>query len=223
MKSLGIEKEIVWLNKRGLTNRAIAKELGCHHNTVGYWLNKSSLKSNGCCRVPLDRVDEHRIRCSKCKKIKEDSEFLYNRKGKKYEYQFTYCLECRRKQLNANLNSSVEKFLSNKVNRTRLRAKKLNVPFDLTKEFFIKLFEKQEGRCFYTGEKLVCIAGDGKHRNALSVDRIDCGRGYLIDNVVFCTNQVNTSKSDLPLSKIKVWMPRWYSKIIKEFPHYLQQ
>jgi len=208
-----MEKEILKLHKNGLTNRSIAKEVGCHHTTVGAYLKKNKLKSNGNCRVKLDRVSLNSIRCSKCKIIKNDKQFLFNRKGQKYEYKFTYCLACRRKQLEDNLNSDVNKYLSDRYNRLKLRSKKLNIPFNLTKKYFINLYSEQSGLCFYTDTKLICRVGQGKHRHSLSIDKIISHKGYVKGNVVFCTHQANTAKTDFTLEEMQKWMKPWYDRI----------
>jgi len=148
------------------------------------------------------------------KALKPLSEFLYNRRGQKYEYRFTYCLDCRKKQLNDNLNNNLDSFLCDVYNRTRLRAIKSGIPFTITREQFLAQFHAQFGKCFYTDEVLVCRVGEGKSRNACSVDKIIPGVGYILGNVVFCTNRANTAKSDFNLSEIAKWMPDWHARII---------
>lgn len=69
---------------------------------------------------------------------------------------------------------------------------------DLTREYLVRLFNEQNGMCYYTGEKLLWnTKGVGKgHQpnNGLSVDRLDPHKGYVIGNVVLCGHQANTSK-----------------------------
>jgi hypothetical protein len=158
--------------------------------------------------------------CVKCNKNLPLDMFPIQRKGKLYESMANYCKDCRKKQQYLNLNSSIDKFLSDKFNRTRLRAKKLNVEFDFTKENFIELYKKQNGKCFYTGIELDCKVGSGKSRNSLSVDRIKHELGYTKNNIVLCINRVNTMKNDATLEEIKEWMPGWYLKIINKFKDY---
>lgn len=45
--------------------------------------------------------------------------------------------------------------------------------------------------CHYTGTDLVL---EKNKRNTISLDRIDCSKGYTITNVVFCCSFVNLMK-----------------------------
>jgi len=212
------EKEILILHKNKLNNRTIAKEIGVHHNTVSYWLRKNGLNSNFC-NQPIKMIGKLKAECSKCFKIKSINEFQYGRKNQKYEYKFSYCNDCRKKQVYLNLNSNIERYLNNIFNRLKLRAKNHNIPFNLSKEFFQKQYVNQKGKCFYTEEKLNSFVGNGLQRNSLSVDKIIPEKGYVIGNVVLCTHKVNSIKSDLTLIELKKWIPKWYIKI-KNFNNY---
>lgn len=151
--------------------------------------------------------------CNKCGEKKEYFDFPIQRKGKKYESMSGYCRQCRKKQMYANLNSDITKFLSDKFHRIKCRAKKLNVDFNLDKESFIAMYYNQKGKCFYTGIKMDCRVGQGKSRNSLSVDRIKHDKGYTKYNIVLCVNRVNTIKSDMTLGELKEWIPKWYKKL----------
>lgn len=210
------KEEIKSLHADGLTNRAIADRVSCHHGTVGYWLKKFGLKPNGPHRQPLMILPNGTAECSKCKKMFALNEFLFNRRGQKYEYRFTYCLACRRKQLSDNLNSSTDKFLGNVWCRLRLRAKKNNIKFSISRDVFLEQFNKQKGLCFYTDAPLRCKSGNGKDFLAsLSVDKIVPSIGYANDNFVFCTNRVNTAKSNFSLGEVKTFMPGWYKRLVE--------
>lgn len=51
--------------------------------------------------------------------------------------------------------------------------------------------------CFYTGK---VFAKSGK--NSRTIDRVDSSRGYVDDNVVACTLEINTKKSNLTSEEI---------------------
>jgi hypothetical protein len=51
--------------------------------------------------------------------------------------------------------------------------------------------------CFYTGK---VFAKTGK--NSRTIDRVDSSRGYVDDNVVSCTLEINTKKSNLTSEEI---------------------
>lgn len=59
-------------------------------------------------------------------------------------------------------------------------------------------FQEQEGRCVYTGMELRFRSGRSpEERGTASVDRIDSGRGYVLDNVQWVHKAVNLMKQDL--------------------------
>ncbi|HEY5267631.1 MAG TPA: hypothetical protein VII94_00675 [Candidatus Saccharimonadales bacterium] len=209
-----LESRILELYNQGKKNRVIARELSIHHNTVKYWLDKNNLKANYFGQ-PIEMVDEENARCSKCKDVLHIDNFQFGRKSKNYEYRFSYCNLCRKRQLRLNLNSDINRFLNDHYNRTKLRAQKKSIPFDLTKEQYMEQYNKQKGLCFFTDEKMVCELGSGKHKNSLSIDKIIPDKGYVLGNFVFASNKINTCKNDLTLEEIKRWMPLWYERIEK--------
>lgn len=206
-------KNILSIHKTGITNRAIARELHIHHNTVKYWLDKNNLKPNGAISVHLIIVDGFAT-CSKCGARKTEDNFLLNRRGTKYPYKLSYCNECRKKQLYNYMNRDIKVFLSDRYNRLLLRANKHKIPITITKEDFISIYYKQNGKCFYTDINMVCKVGDGSNRYSMSVDKIIPELGYTKDNTVLCINKANTIKNDCTLEEMSLWMPNWYKRII---------
>lgn len=154
------------------------------------------------------------IICSKCNQPKPEEEFHIQRCGAKYPYRLSYCDDCRRSQIAIRLYSSWETFIGDRVHRTRARSKKLGLQFDLTTSGLIQQLKRQEFRCFYTDVPLVHTKCDSK-RDALSLDRVDCGIGYVTNNVVLCTSRANTTKSDMTLMEFCAWMPGWYERARK--------
>lgn len=209
-----LEPQILKLYNLGKKNREIARELCIHHNTVRYWLNKNNLKANYFGQ-PIEMVSDTEAKCTKCDQIKSINEFQFGRKGQQYEYRFSFCNECRKKQCYLNLNNDINKFLVDRFNRLKLRAKKNDIPFSISKEEFIKQFENQNGLCFLTDTKLICEVGSDLHRDSLSIDKIIPEKGYVCGNIVFLSNRINTCKNDLSLEEIKKWMPNWYERIEK--------
>lgn len=200
------------LHATGIKNREIARQLNVHHNTVSYWLNKNSLRANYFGQS-IDIIDDEFARCRKCFLIKSLKEFQFGRKGKKYEYRFSYCNECRKKQVYLNLNGNIEKFLIDRFNRLKQRAKKLNIQCAISQNEFVKQYHNQNDLCFFTNIKLICEVGSRLHRDSLSIDKLIPENGYCTGNVVFTTHRINTCKCDLSLEEIKQWMPTWYKKI----------
>jgi hypothetical protein len=77
-------------------------------------------------------------------------------------------------------------------------ARNRDIPFEITLEEAENQWEKQVGKCAYTGTPLT--NGDSDNRiwtgNA-SLDRVDSSKGYTVDNIQWVIKDVNTMKMDL--------------------------
>lgn len=71
------------------------------------------------------------------------------------------------------------------------------IEFNLSLDFVRKLLSYE--KCYYTNRK---FEEDGIY--ARSFDRVDSARGYVEDNVVACTVDINTKKSNLSLDEIEI-------------------
>ena len=71
-----------------------------------------------------------------------------------------------------------------------LSARKRNIDFDVNSKYLFEIWEKQDGKCAYTGKSL--SLGKGK----ASLDRIDPKRGYVQNNVQWVLTIVNYMKWD---------------------------
>jgi hypothetical protein len=85
-------------------------------------------------------------------------------------------------------------------------AKKKNLQFDLTIEYLIDLYEKQNKKCYYTNRELTLdsFRGDGKcvvkfpnYHYQASLDKLVPEKGYVKGNVVWCAWLINTCKNML--------------------------
>ena len=74
------------------------------------------------------------------------------------------------------------------------RSKKYDIYLEFDDSYIEELYEKQNGKCYYSGIDMT-FERDGKY--ILSVDRIDSNKGYLKDNVVLCCSIVNSMKNTL--------------------------
>ena len=204
--------ELLRLFNEGLSNRQIAKELEVHHSSVSNWLKKLNI-SRSQHQQPIEIIDENNAKCSKCNEIKPLNEFQFGRKGTDQEYRFSYCNSCRKKQTYDNLNSDYRKFIKNSFQKLKRRANTENIPFDLTYEYIIDMYEELNGECFYSNSKMILEVGKGHNANSLSFDKIIPEIGYVEGNVVLCSNRFNTIKSDLSLEELKIYTPMFYEKI----------
>lgn len=207
------EFAIKYLHQKDHSNRDIGKILGLHHTTVGKYLKSWGLDSNYLKKSFRQPVNAKNICCTKCNTVKPSKEFNRGRKGTDKEYVFSYCKDCRNKQIIANLNSDPRKFIKDRFNRLLLRSKKDNIKCTITFEELLLRYYSQKEKCFFTDEPFSFVAGQKLQRNSLSIDKIIPEKGYVKGNVVFTTHRINTCKNDLSLSEIEKWMPIWYNKI----------
>ena len=64
--------------------------------------------------------------------------------------------------------------------------------FDITPEFLLEQWDKQDGKCFYTG---VEMCKQHSHPYKVSLDRRDSSKGYICSNVVLTTKFCNVAKN----------------------------
>lgn len=86
--------------------------------------------------------------------------------------------------------------IAKKMINLQQSASSRNIEYDLSFETVKYLMTRTN--CYYTGVK---FEDDGKL--AFSVDRVDSKKGYIEGNVVACTVDVNSKKSNLTLEEIK--------------------
>ena len=72
-----------------------------------------------------------------------------------------------------------------------------NETYDLTVEMIEMMFEKQQGRCAWFGVEMTTDVGTADPR-LVTLDRIDCGRGYTSDNVMLVCKAANQARGDIP-------------------------
>ena len=96
--------------------------------------------------------------------------------------------------------SSMNEFLRRIRNRKRYKPEKVGET-DLTLEYLIELFNKQNGLCAYTGVKLVLPSYKNykltSSNHKASLDRIDSTKSYIIGNVQFVSYTMNNLKSSM--------------------------
>jgi len=155
-------------------------------------------------------------KCNGCKKEKNIGEFSVRNftasNGLTYERLRSRCKKCegdyahnvwttnpelrsRRREYKRN-DRSLKSLIQNRI----ASWKKKTPNSDLTTEYLLGVFEKQEGKCYYTGqllETLKAFEWKEKFQNSISLDRLDPDKGYMQGNVVFCSYVINTMKGTL--------------------------
>lgn len=113
------------------------------------------------------------------------------------------------------LNGNLYRRLNRHCTMIKNRAKHAVLAFNLTTDYLLMLFQRQNGLCFYSDQPISVEVGKGSRWEQLSLDRIKPELGYTQGNVVWCTRRINTIKNDVTLGEMKDWMPGWYQRIIQ--------
>lgn len=99
--------------------------------------------------------------------------------------------------------NTVSKYFNNRIITTaKTGAIKRNILFEIDLFDLDFLYEKQNGLCFYSGEKLILSdkhKGNLSSTSNISLDRINSDLGYIIDNCVLCTKQIQLMKNSFSL------------------------
>jgi hypothetical protein len=215
--SLEKEEEIKKLVSSGYSRAEIVNISGVSLNQYRYIASKHGLyvcRRNNSIKIvdPILRLAE----CSNCGKIKSLDLFRTRQRKNNKPYQITYCYDCQYQKVGERFNKDIKSYLINRWATLKSRSNKKNIVFSILKDEFIEQFLSQDGKCFYTDEVLICSVLNGTgEKNQLSTDKIIPELGYVNGNVVFCTKQINTCKSDLTLEQIEKWMPLWFERIVK--------
>lgn len=147
--------------------------------------------------------EEGELYCLKCKQYKPLSEFYPNSSStKNRNYYSNYCKSCeseRSKIKRENYHSDDPiLFFRDLATACRGRAYRSNkFECTITKEDLLGLYEKQNHKCALSGIEMTTIKEKGRLPNNASVDRINPGKDYSIDNIRLVCNHVNMMRSDL--------------------------
>jgi len=204
------------LYNQGFGDRQISQKMEIDRSKIIRIRKLLNLKPNNPPRKQADYIDENNIRCSRCKEIKDKTQYQLGRIKTKNWYKFSYCNTCRNKHIKNEMNNDLTRYFNSRLISTRTKARQYKIPFDLDLNYFIKLYELQNKKCFYTDVTMDCQqAGKGISKNSFSIDKIIPSKGYIKGNVVFCCNRINIIKNDLSLEEIEKYMPDWYIRIMK--------
>ena len=97
---------------------------------------------------------------------------------------------------NPNTNEVTDLEVAKKMINLQQSATSRNIEFDLSFETVKSLMSRTQ--CYYSGIKF-----EDEGKLAFSVDRVDSKKGYIEGNVVACTVDINSKKSNLTLEEIK--------------------
>ena len=81
------------------------------------------------------------------------------------------------------------------ISDSRKRARKAGMEWDLCEQQLVELLDRQKGRCAMSGVLLDANKSGSNPLFYVSIDRIDNGKGYTIDNVQLTCRGVNYMKN----------------------------
>ena len=139
--------------------------------------------------------------CRVCKEYKTLDNFTQNRNNAPRKNHDTRCNCCKQKVRNnilrdKDFDSRLMHLLAERLNGAKRRATMKNLPFDLTLENLLLLFNKQNGKCAISNIDMTVNMRNGRSPFNLSLDQIIPSKGYTLDNIQFICMAVNQLKSD---------------------------
>jgi hypothetical protein len=133
--------------------------------------------------------------CSKCGIEKPKEEFPFNKALATIDNRGSRCRQCCRNHRKALSRKKLRQDWAWRLRQYALqRQHKYDGSTDLTVEFLFGLYAGQQGRCYWTLVPLTLELGSGL--TAVSLDRLDCKRGYTMDNVVLSCIAANTARGN---------------------------
>lgn len=160
-------------------------------------------------------------KCYKCKKIKKVEEFSKNRSNfDGYQKCCKICfsnyssVKSGYKKKSKLLKTDLSLYLRNKTSFFERKSKKKNIDFNLEKDYLFKLYNLQNGKCYYTGLDIFHNSGCHQH-DSISVERLDPNKGYIKDNVVLCLFSINSFKGMMNEVEFKEYLSIIIPKLIE--------
>lgn len=126
-----------------------------------------------------------------------------------------YCESCPSDHNYGSWSLNYKRRLSKLCYMAKNRAQSKNLPFNLDKEYLIKLWEENDGCCALTGLQLDLNPYGKKGQvnpQAPSVDRIIPSLGYIKGNIRLITYHMNVSLSEFGIEE--------FEKLIKHYKEY---
>lgn len=201
----------------GITYKLCTKCLEYKPMTEEYFYNRNNVKCgfSSSCKECNKEKEKKRIRikpfnengelyCQSCKTYKSISEFYENSSNtKNRNYYSNNCKDCeseRHKEYRkTHSTDDINVFFRDLATGCRGRAYRSNGKFEcsITKDDLIALYKKQNHQCALSGIIMTTNKGKGKFPNNASIDRINAGKDYSLNNIRLVCNHVNMMRSNL--------------------------
>lgn len=192
-----IEKIRVMYTEEYKTVARIAEILNIHDYSVGYILSKYKYKAVFR-RIWNKEDDELMIKLLNEGKDIDYVGMIMHRTDEgiigrcyKLKIDHKYQVVRDRRYKNKHSRTKLEDVIRRKLQVAELRCSKNGNEFSIEHRDVEDLIRKQNGLCFYTGERLSYVPNT---HNCFSIDRVDSSRGYTKDNIVLCITEINFMK-----------------------------
>ena len=195
------EIEFITLNYDKMTKKELGDKIGRTQSAV---IDKG--KQIGLGRKNLNsRFNKDTRVCVICKnEFPRTSEYFTTFVAKRDKEVFqNKCRPCEKTYVQEK-NSTLPKTLKLILNGIKGNEKRISKGFDLTLDFLLELWKKQDGKCALTGIEMTHKKGKGTHYfSSLSIDRIDSKLGYVKSNVQLACMWANGAKGTFSIEEFK--------------------
>lgn len=195
------------------------KPVKCICEVCGVITNKRYRESNA--KHICNSIINGKKKCFKCKSFKPTDEFSKNRSSK--DGFSKLCKVCYsnydsvkngyKKNSNA-LKTNLEEYLKYKHNYFKRKSKLKNIDFDLDMHTLYELYQKQNGKCYYTGIEIIHNSGCFDY-NSITVERLDSTKGYTKDNIVLAAFNINSFKGMMDENEFKIFLDKIIPNLIE--------
>ena len=195
------------------------KPVKCECLSCGMITNKRFRESNS--RHRCNPIINGLKKCFKCKDFKSIDEFSKNKSN--YDGYQKVCKDCFSnytcvkngyKRKSFKIKNSLEYYFNTKLSLLKNKCSLKNLPFDLEKGDLLKLFNKQEGKCYYTGIEITHNVGCSQY-NSISIERLTPELGYTKGNVVLSSFNMNSFKGMMNENEFKNFLKKVIPKLIE--------
>ena len=191
------------------------KELKRNRDNFKRFLNKETGKEeyHTICRECENKMeynkhwDGDKLKCLICGRSLDPSEFSYHQSYAIRNHKDGRCNKCKLEQNKASRkkydsNKKLERITQYRISAAQERSKRKGIPCDITKDFIIELWNKQNGLCAISKIPMTYEIDEGRVYTNLSIDQIVQGKGYTKDNVQLVCMAVNQLKSDWDMDTV---------------------
>lgn len=192
LREVGDVLNLSELDKRGV-ERGIIRRLFDYYSV--------RVRKNESARSPHITVGgKEGKKCSLCKEEKPLEQF--NAHVRMWDGYSSSCRSCQSAWHKKKYSSSQHN-LDFVIKNAKRCALQRGLEFTVTEEYLKDLFDKQGGMCSYSGVKL---SFEKKDPARATIDRVDSNKGYVVNNVVWCSYRVNIMKGADDVDEFKKWI-----------------